>query len=124
MHDNTYTEDFADICSCPRERNMLIDIMRAWGNHGLPDEFTDSKVRPAFNRNSGHVFLVNEDYEVCMLRDGRLESWFVCPYGGEEGFFDDLVEMYADLHRDDQEYLRGVAELRGASIPGVEVSDD
>ena len=123
MRDNTYTEDFADICSCSRERNMLIDIMRAWGDHGLPDDFSDERVRPAFNRNSGHVFLVNCEYQVAMLRDGRLQSWYSCPYRGEEGFFDDLVEQYADMHPDDQEYMRSLAEVRGESIPGVEEDD-
>lgn len=121
MRDDSYTEDFADICSCSRERQILIDIMRAWGDHGLPDDFSDDKVRPAFNRNSGHVFLVNDDYQVAMLRDGRLESWYSCPYHGEEGFFDDLVRQYGQMHQEDQEYVRQLAEVRGESIPGVEV---
>lgn len=121
MRDDSYTEDFADICSCGREREMLIAIMRAWGESGLPDDFTDERVRPAFNRNSGHVFLVNEDYQVAMLRDGRLESWYFCPYRGEEGFFDDLVKQYDQMHPEDQEYMRQLAEVRGESIPGVEV---
>ena len=123
MGDDTYTEDFADICSCWRERQMLIDIMRAWGDHGLPVDFNDDRARPAFNRNSGNVFLVNDDHQVAMLRGGKLESWYFCPYRGDEGFFDDLVREYPNLHPEDQEYLRSVAEVRGESIPGVEVAD-
>jgi len=123
MRDDNYTEDFADICSCSRERQMLIDIMRAWGDHGLPDDFSDDRIRPAFNKNSGHVFLVNDDHQVAMLRDGRLESWYFCPYRGAEGFFDELAEQYGKMHPDDQEYLRQLAESLGKTIPEVEESD-
>jgi hypothetical protein len=117
MRDDSYTEDFADICSCSRERHLLIDIMRAWGDHGLPDDFGDRGVRPAFNRNSGHVFLVNEDYEVAMLRDGRLERWHSSPYAGHEGFFDDLAKDYASMCGEDQEWLRDIAN--GREIPNA-----
>ena len=115
-----YTEDFADICSCSRERHLLIDIMRAWGDHGLPDDFYEHKVRPAFNRSSGHVFLVNEDYQVCMLRDGKLESWYSSPYAGHEGFFDDLAAEYADMHPEDQRWLRDIAKSTGQTIPNTQ----
>jgi len=123
MRDDSYTEDFADICSCSRERHMLIDIMRAWGDHGLPDDFADDGVRPAFNRRSGHVFLVNADYQVAMLRDGRLESFYVCPYRGDEGFFDDLVELYDELCEEDRDFVRVLARRLGKTIPGVEVTE-
>ena len=118
-----YTEDFADICSCSRERHMLIDIMRAWGDHGLPNDFDDTKVRPAFNRNSGHVFLVNEEFQVCMLRDGKLESFYTSPYEGKEGFFDDLVEEYGDMHPEDQRWLRDIAKATGQTIPNTDEED-
>jgi len=107
-----YTEDFADIVSCARERLMLIDIMRAWGDSGLPEDFSDRKVRPAFNRNSGHVFLVNEDHDVCMLRDGKLESFYISPSAGTGGFFDDLVDEYVDMDPEDQDWMREIANGR------------
>ena len=115
-----YTEDFADIVSCARERCMLIDIMRAWGDSGLPEDFSDYKVRPAFNRNSGHVFLVNEEQDVCMLRDGKLESFYTSPYEGREGFFDELLEEYADMHPEDQRWMRDIADHTGRDIPEVD----
>ena len=123
MRDDPYTEDLAYIMSCSRERQLLFRIMQAWDVHGLPSDFNDSKVRPAFNRSSGNVFLVNEDFQVAMLRDGELESWYCYSYRGDEGFFEDLVREYPNLHPDDQEYLRSVAEVRGESIPGAEVTD-
>ena len=107
-----YTEDFSDIVSCARERLMLIDIMRAWGDSGLPEDFSDSGVRPAFNRNSGHVFLVNEDHDVCMLRDGKLESFYTSPYEGKEGFYDDLAEEFEDMCHEDRVWMVGLAKDR------------
>lgn len=117
-----YTEDFSDIVSAARERRMLIDIMRAWGDHGLPDDFEPSGVKPAFNKNSGFVFLVNSDFQACMLNGDRLESWYSTPYEGREGFFEDLVDEYDDMHPEDQEYMRDVARATDRSIPqeGIE----
>jgi hypothetical protein len=118
--DDCYTEDFADIVSCARERCLLIDIMRAWGETGLPKDFGDTEVRPAFNRNSGYVFLVNDEYEVCMLRDGKLESFYTSPSAGEEGFFDELAEMYPEMDAEDQDWLREVAAVNGRTLPPLE----
>ena len=115
-----YTEDFADIVSCARERCMLIDIMRAWGDSGLPEDFGDTNVRPAFNRSSGLVFLVNEDHQVCMLRDGKLESWYSSPVQGKEGFFSDLAEQYFSMHPEDQEWLHDIADSIGQTIPNTQ----
>lgn len=63
-----------------------------------------------FNRNSESVFLTNSDYQVCMVADGKLESWYTTPYSGYEGFLDDLVQEYIDdpdsWDEEDVEYLR------------------
>ena len=117
-----YTEDFSDIVSAPRERHMLIDIMHALGEHGLPDDFCDEGVKPAFNKNSGLVFLVNSEHQACMMNGDRLESWYSTPYEGREGFFEDLVEEYDDMHPEDQEYMRDLAKATDKSIPqeGIE----
>jgi hypothetical protein len=120
MRDVSYTEDFADICSCSRERHILIDIMRAWGDHGLPDDFDDTGVRPAFNRYSGYVFLVNEERQVCMLRDGKLESFYSSPVQGKEGFFSELADEYFGMHPDDQEWLHNIADSIGQTIPNTQ----
>ena len=69
-----------------REIEELRDILTAWLDHGLPDDFYEEDVVPMFNRNSGNVFLTNSDYQVAMLADGKLESWYYTPYSGYEGF--------------------------------------
>ncbi len=93
-----------------RERHELIELFTAWENSGLPDDFYDDEVVPAFNRDSGYVFLTNSDYQVCMVADGKLESWYTTPYNGYEGFLDDLVQEYRDdpdnWEEEDVEFLR------------------
>ena len=109
---DAYTENLADFGY--REIEMLRDLLTAWLDSGLPDDFYDEGVKPAFNTYSGYVFLVNDDYQVCMEVDGKLESFYTTPYHGYEGFYEDLLDEaddswnYADL-----EYLRDIAESRG-----------
>jgi hypothetical protein len=89
MTTKTYTQDFADFGA--RERDMLRDILDAWNKQGLPEDFNDDGVRPAFNLNSGNVFLVNSDYQVAMTNCDKLESFYSCPKCGHEGFKEDMV---------------------------------
>lgn len=88
----------------------LRDILTAWLDYGLPDDFYEDGVTPMLNRNSGNVFLTNSDYQVAMLADGRLESWYFTPYSGHEGFLEDLVDDYRSYpdnwDEEDIEYLR------------------
>jgi hypothetical protein len=108
-----YTEDFADIMQCARERKMALEILQAWDQYGLPERFYDQGVRFAFNRNSGYVFLVNDDYQCAMLNNGKLEEYYSSPYDGHEGFFSDLVSEFNDMHPEDQEWFCDIAEGLG-----------
>lgn len=102
------TTNFADFGV--RERHELIEILQAWESSELPDDFYDDEVVPMFNRDSGYVFLTNSEYQVCMVADGKLESWYTTPYAGYEGFLDDFVQAYMDdlyeWDEEDIEYLR------------------
>lgn len=109
---DAYTEDLSDFGM--REIGELRDILDAWLNNGLPDDFEYSGVKPAFNRSSGYVFLVNDEYQVCMEVDGTLESFYTTPYSGYEGFYEDLVDEVSDeWDVEDIEYVRDIAEYRG-----------
>lgn len=111
---DSYTENLADFGM--REIEELRDILDAWLKYGLPDDFWDEEVRPAFNRNSGLVFLTNSEYQSCILADGRLEMWYNTPYSGYEGIYEDLVEeVDDDWDSEDIEYLRDIAKFRGDS---------
>lgn len=109
---DAYTEDLSDFGM--REIRELKDILDAWLNNGLPDDFEYSGVKPAFNRNSGYVFLVNDEYQVCMEVDGKLESFYTTPYSGYEGFYEELLdEADESWDEEDLEYLRDLAENHG-----------
>ena len=110
---NYYTEDFAKIMSCARERMLALDLLNAWHEQGLPEDFSDSGVKLAFNHNSGYVFLVNEDYQCAMMNGGKIESFYTSPYNGIEGFFEELVPEFNDMHPEDQEWLLDIARGLG-----------
>lgn len=111
MNNDTYTENMADIMACSNERKEVLAIMQAWDNDGLPENFDSEGVRFGFNRNSGYVFLVNDDCQCAMLNDGKLELFLTSPYDGHEGFLSDLVnEVDEDLWSDED--IEWLNELR------------
>lgn len=106
---NVYTENLADIMACHTERLEVQEIITAWNEKGLPTDFYDEGVKFAFNKNSGCVFLVNDDYQCCMMNGDKLDIWYSSPYSGHEGFIDELFDEYMsdkDLwHIEDAEWL-------------------
>lgn len=80
------------------ELDEVANLLTAMRKHGLPDGFYDSGVCPEFNPNSGYVFLVNEDFQVCMYDDetGTLYMFHSCPECGEEGCQEDLISWGND----------------------------
>lgn len=104
---NGYTEDLAEFGR--RGIKMLRDLLSAWIEHGLPEDFNNDGVKPAFNRNSGWVFLTNSDYQVALEREGRLESFYSTPYDGHEGTFEELLNEYGEMNSEDQEFMRDIA---------------
>ena len=86
-HDEIVTGDLAQFCS--RERKLLIDLLSAWRDQGLPKSFYDDAVVPMMNKNSGFVFLTNSDYQVCMMNGDKLEMFYSCSECGSEGFKED-----------------------------------
>lgn len=114
---NVYTENLADFGS--RERAMLAKILAL----PFPEQFSDDGVKPAFNRNSGYVFLVNADYQCAMLNDdtGNLEIFHSTPYEGHEGFISDLLAEYVpdDLSIEDARYILENATSENVELPDV-----
>lgn len=96
-----------------RELAEVRDLLDAMLTQGLPSDFSDDEVQPMLNMNSGYVFLTNSDFDVCMLNDGKLESFYNSPYEGKEGFFSDLLEEYADMHEEDKEWMQDLAKRLG-----------
>jgi hypothetical protein len=102
---NFYIEDLSEFGY--RELRLFQIILNAWLNNGLPDGFDPSGVRPAMNKHSGNVFLVNEEYQVAMINEKKLEIFHSLPYSGHEGFLADLTAHYSPdmLQIDDVEYI-------------------
>ena len=114
MTTSHYTENLADIMACYTERKEVQNIITAWNENGLPSDFEETNVRFAFNKNSGYVFLTNDEYQVAMINDGKLESFYSSPYNGHEGFIDELIDMMDDgWHEDDIEWLNDIKNNLG-----------
>ncbi len=86
----------------------------------LPESFGTAGVRVAFNKNSGYVFLVNDDYQCAMLNGHELAIFHCTPYDGLEGFLCDLLAKneLGDLHREDAEYIIECARAEGIELTG------
>ena len=84
------TTDFSRFGS--REREMAEELLKAWREQGLPDDFDNDSVVVMMNFYSGNVFLTNADYQVAMMNGDTLESFYTDFETGEEGFKDELTE--------------------------------
>lgn len=90
-----------------RERLMAENLLKAWREQGLPEDFYEDEVTIMMNTSSGNVFLTNEDCQVAMLNGDTLESFYYTPYSGHEGFLEDLIESLDNerWEQEDLEYL-------------------
>lgn len=94
-----------------RELDMAADLLKAYANgkHNCP-YFSDNGVQVMMNTSSGNVFLTDEDCNVLMMNGSELEGFYVSPYSGHEGFFDDLVNNWDESwHNEDGDWLKQLA---------------
>lgn len=89
-----------------RERKLAEELLRAWREQGLPEDFWNDAVTIAMNKASGCVFLTNEEFQSAMMNGEKLETWYNCPNCGHEGFAEDMP--HAEDDEDCQEYLEGI----------------
>jgi len=116
LNENT-TTNIADFGA--RERGMLIDLLRAWLDQGLPEGFYDDGVEPMMNTSSGNVFLTNSEYQAAMMNGDRIELHHSTPGTGIEGFLSDIMDENdpADMDEDDLDYLRQYIESYEGEVP-------
>ncbi|HEY8891048.1 MAG TPA: hypothetical protein VIM70_12415 [Clostridium sp.] len=102
---NTTTTNFADFGS--RERAMAEDLLKASREQGFPEDFEQEEITIMMNMNSGNVFFTNSEYQVAMMNGDTLESFYSLPYGGAEGFKEDLKNELdrETLNQDDIDYM-------------------
>jgi hypothetical protein len=86
------------------EIETAIELLKAYNEQGA--EYLADNVHICFNYNSGYVFLVDDDNNVAMLNEDKLEQWFVCPSCGFEGFKEDFIKHSKD--KECQEYIKKV----------------
>lgn len=103
---NYYTENLSEFGF--REILILNEILTIWINAGLPESFESTGIRPALNKQSGYVFLVNDDYQVAMMNGSELEIFHTLPYSGIEGFLSDLIteNRPEDLNHEDVDIFK------------------
>lgn len=73
-----------------RERKLAEELLHAWNENGLPEDFHDENVTIMMNQYSGNVFLTNDEFQVAMMNGDSLESFYSCPECGHEGFKEDF----------------------------------
>ena len=66
-----------------REKRMAVDLLDAYCEQGA--EFLGDGVTVQMNRNSGYVFLTDEDFNVGVMEGDKLVQFFTCPECGAEG---------------------------------------
>ena len=88
-----------------RELRMVRDLLTAMLEQGLPQAFDPKGVVPMMNSGSGNVFLTNSEYQVAMMNGDKLESFYSSPYEGREGFKEELIEQFDDMHPEDQQWM-------------------
>jgi hypothetical protein len=86
-----------------RELKITRDLLDAMITDGLPENFHEKGLTTMFNRNSGFVFLTNDDFQVAMMNGENLEMYYTCPECGEKGFKEDLEKS---LNKCCEEYLK------------------
>ena len=109
------TKDLADFGF--RELKMAAELLTAYCE--MPPEFLEDGVHLMMNRHSGNVFLTDEEFNVAMMNEGKLDAFLFTPYHGHEGFIDELAEQYSpdDLNSEDAEFIRHWADRLNFTLP-------
>lgn len=79
-----------------RELDIASDLLKEYSKRNY--DFLSDGLTLNFNANSGNVFLSDEEYNVGMLNNGKLEQWFNCGYCGHEGFKEDMLHEPEDFN--------------------------
>ncbi len=93
-----------------RERELARELLKAWNEQGLPEDFEDENIQIMMNFNSGFVFLTNDYCQVAMMNGDKLELFYTLPYSGEEGFAEDFKDVKKEDYEEpeDWEYIQEV----------------
>lgn len=125
MNDPVVTADLSKF-GC-REIDMAAELLqaltRASRSPTIDRRYMDG-LTINMNINSGYVFLSDENYNCYMMNGDQLEQYLSSPYDGHEGFYDELVDQYGDMHPDDKEWLIDHARDRSLRMTHEMIADD
>lgn len=127
MENNIVTYDFAELGR--REIAIASKLLQALANdmeEGNCLSRFGGNVKIGFNKNSGNVWLEDEDYNCLMLRDGKnLAQWYFLSYQGREGFASTLFEYFLndEIDPEDWEELADILEQEGCLNEALQVQD-
>jgi hypothetical protein len=99
-----------------REIAMASELLNQLANRNTTElfdaYFTHEGTNLFFNKRSGYVFLNDENYNVGMINpnNGMLDLYITTAYTGTEGFINELMSEFDDLHPEDQ---KQILELKG-----------
>jgi hypothetical protein len=91
------------------ELNMAADVLRAFVNHMIPNDFCMDDVALIIDKFDRSAFLTNSDAQTLKLHDGALELWYNTPHDYHVGYASDLKSEYESnpetWYIDDVQYL-------------------
>lgn len=127
MKNNIVTYDFSEFGW--REIAIASKLLQAYVNDMQEGDCLNrfgNGVKIGLNKNSGCVWLEDEDYNCLMLQDnGSLAQWYSLSYQGREGFALTLFEYFLDdeIDPEDWEELADILEQEGHFNEDLQVQD-
>lgn len=82
-----------------RELGMAADLLTAHLSGHRNEAELGAAIQLGFNRNSGKVFLADEDYRVAMMYGETLLEWHTCHECYHEGFAEDFFDEASKARR-------------------------
>lgn len=126
-YENPVTYDLSEFGYC--ELSEAAKLLTAYTEHNdtghCLDRFGD-EVKLALNKNSGFVWLEDEEYNCLMLNDNdQLYQFYFLGYAGTEGSAQELFEKFedGDIDPEDYEQLADILEDEGMEDEAEAVRD-
>lgn len=104
-----------------RERQLAAELLLAWNEQGLPENFIDEEVNITFNTYSGCVFISNEYDQIAMINPmtEKLEQFYEMG-DGVDGYHSEILERYENGEFDEDIELKETVE----SFLGIEIEKE
>lgn len=96
-----------------RELDMVREVLNAWLDDGLPDDFYDDfeDLILDFDYYRNGAYITNTVGQIAMLNGDKLESYYTTPNQGVKGFLEDLIKSVESGEIDDYEDIKYVLEI-------------